>query len=151
MSPRLSRITILSALVVTALAGTACSDLFNNLFNPSSTSKSTTDSSATSGFRVSAVTAGVDIATYTGACPKTLTFTGTITATEAGAVTYKWERSDGSASPIGTMTFAAGGAQTVSETRALTVTTTGWERLHVLTPNDLQSNQATFLLVCTGS
>jgi hypothetical protein len=102
------------------------------------------------GGSVSVVNATVDIPSFTGACPKTFTFSGTIATSGPATVTYRWERSDNAQSPIQTLTFAAAGSQTVTETWQLGATYSGWERLHVLTPSDLLSNQATFNLTCSS-
>jgi hypothetical protein len=90
----------------------------------------------------------VDAPSYTGFCPKTFNFTGVITANSPGTVTYRWERSDGVISPLQSATFSASGTQIVSETWQIWGAYSGWERLHVLTPNDSLSNQASFTLTC---
>ncbi len=74
----------------------------------------------------------------------TYTFTGSITATAAGTVRYTWERSDGAWSPEETVYFGAAGTQTVSNTWAMSASYSGWQRLHVISPNDTISNMATF-------
>lgn len=85
-------------------------------------------------------------------CPQTFTFNGQITVTGTGNVKYKWEQSDGGSSSDQILTFLAPGAQSVPP---FTWTLgepgfnyTGWAQLHVLAPNDLTSNQATFTLTC---
>jgi hypothetical protein len=74
----------------------------------------------------------------------TYTFTGSITATAAGTVRYTWERSDGAWSPEETVYFNGAGTQTVSNTWAMNASYSGWQRLHVISPNDTVSNMATF-------
>ncbi len=61
--------------------------------------------------------------------------------TNASTVTYQWEFSDGFISPIGTLNFSAPGTQAMTTSRQLG-SDTGWARLHVLTPQDVMSNQA---------
>lgn len=135
-----------AALVLTLSVGSsACLQNLLDLFAPSSTTKT---SETAAGIRVTAVTAGVDTASFSGSCPKRFTFTGTITASEPGQVTFKWERSDGSATAVETMAFAGAGSQTASNAWDVTKSTTGWQRLHVLTPNDLTSNDARVTMVC---
>lgn len=100
------------------------------------------------GSLVTGIMVGVDQYPFTGPCPKTIHFWGTITANGPGAVTYRWERSDNTtASAPETITFAAAGSQTVTNlwTR---LGGAGWQRLHVLTPNDEVSSQIDFTITC---
>jgi len=80
------------------------------------------------------------------------TFTGSITATGPIAVSYRWERSDGASSSPQTVTFAGAGTKTVTTTWTLFGAYAGWERLVILSPNALTSNQANFEAVesCLG-
>jgi hypothetical protein len=100
------------------------------------------------GSPVTGVIVGVDQYPYTGPCPKTIHFWGTITVNGPCTVTYRWERSDGSqsASPE-TIAFTGAGSQTVANlwTRG---EGTGWQRLHILTPNDTVSSQVDFVMTC---
>ena len=105
-------------------------------------------------FAVVGLTAQVDAPSYTGLCPKTFNFIGTITTNGPGTVTYRWERSDGATDPVQSATFSAAALQTVTTswlhiTKLNGATFKGWERLHVLTPNDSLSNQASFTLTCS--
>jgi hypothetical protein len=88
--------------------------------------------------------------TYSGACPATFVFTGTITMNGPGTVTYRWERSDGTNKPTQTLTFTAAGSQIVTDqwTGIASAVRSGWQRIHVNTPNELFSNQATFTNNC---
>jgi hypothetical protein len=86
-------------------------------------------------------------------CPRGIDFSGTITVNDAGSVTYKWESSDGTYNPPATsITFAGAGSQTVSTTWTLGSSgktfTDYWLHLHVLSPTDVTSNNATFTLRC---
>src|SRR5260221_888417 len=81
-------------------------------------------------------------------CPQTFAFTGQIVVNTGGTVTYKWERSDGTSSSTQSFTFGAGGSQTFTDNWTVTSNFGGWERLHVLTPNDVTSNQANITLAC---
>lgn len=107
-------------------------------------------------FAVTGVTAAVDVASASVTCgtTKTFNFSAIIAANAPGTVTYKWERSDGaSQATASSVTFAAAGSQTVSTTWTLgpgatPATVNGWERVHILTPNDVTSNQAGFTLTC---
>jgi hypothetical protein len=88
--------------------------------------------------------------TYSGACPATFVFTGTITMNGPGTVTYRWERSDGVNKPMQTLTFTSAGSQIVTDqwTGVVSAVRSGWQRIHVNTPNELFSNQATFTNNC---
>jgi hypothetical protein len=89
----------------------------------------------------------------TSTCPKTIDFSATITVNDAGPVTYKWESSDGSnnSSPM-SITFGGAGSQTVNTTWTLGTSgktySDNWLRLHILSPTDVISNNATFTLRC---
>ena len=100
-----------------------------------------------SGSLVTGIIVGVDQYPFTGPCPKTIHFWGTIAASGAGIVTYRWERSDGTANATEVITFTAAGSQTVTNlwTRG---EGTGWQLLHVLTPNDAVSSQIDFVMTC---
>jgi len=96
---------------------------------------------------VTGIIVGVDQFPYTGTCPKTIHFWGTISTNGPGTVTYRWERSDGTAVPDETITFTAAGSQTVTNlwTRSGGI---GWQGLHILTPNNPVSSQIDFTLTC---
>ncbi|MFN8499240.1 MAG: hypothetical protein U0641_15430 [Anaerolineae bacterium] len=81
-------------------------------------------------------------------CPTTFTASGTISTNGAGVVRYQWERSDGALAPVEQITFSSAGAQTVGDTWELGAEGDHWLRLHILTPNNLISNEATFRLIC---
>jgi hypothetical protein len=101
-----------------------------------------------SGSLVTGIMVGVDQYPFTGPCPKTINFWGTIVARGPGTVTYRWERSDGSAATTpDTITFTAAGSQTITNqwTRGEGY---GWQRLHVLTPDEGLSSQIDFSLTC---
>ena len=94
-----------------------------------------------------------DTGDYTGACPKTVTFSGTITANDEGNVTYKWESSDGSNdSAVLSLAFDGPDSKTVTHTWTLgssgKTLTDYWEHLHILSPTNVTSNNATFTLRC---
>lgn len=86
-------------------------------------------------------------------CPARFDFTGSISANGSGDVVYRWERSDGGMGAEQTLSFAEAGTQTVSESWTLSTVGTNsyWEVVHVLTPNDMTSNQASFTLSCPGA
>jgi hypothetical protein len=96
---------------------------------------------------VTGVTVGIDQYPFTGPCPKTINFWGTIAANGPCIVTYRWERSDGVVIAPETIIFIADGSKTVTNqwTRG---EGSGWQRLHVLTPNDTVSRQIDFQMTC---
>lgn len=148
---RFRKLEMLALAVLVSVSTVACADLFNNLFKPSSDSGSDSGGSTTppaTGLRVTSVTAGVDLGAFTGSCPRKFTFTGTITASEPGTVTYKWERSDGTATPLETLIFAGSGSLTVTNAWDVNATIDAWSRVKVMSPNEVTSNQAKFVAVC---
>ncbi len=96
-------------------------------------------------FTVTGVTAAVSPQSGT-TCPATFKFSGTITANQAGTVTYRWERSDRSSAPLNYLTFTSPGSKTVTDSWTRSFATSGWERLQILAPESLTSNQAAFAL-----
>jgi hypothetical protein len=100
------------------------------------------------GFAVTSVTASVDPSSFIGACPKTFNFYAVITVNGPGTVTYRWERSDGASGTTKSITFAAAGSQTVTDSWTIGISYSGWQVVHILTPNDSLSNQANFTLTC---
>jgi hypothetical protein len=63
---------------------------------------------------VADLTFEVDRPTYAGKCPVGLLFTGSITTSRAGSVTYRSVAHDGRSSPIDTLTFASAGTKVVT-------------------------------------
>ncbi len=63
---------------------------------------------------VADLTYQVDRPAYVGKCPVGLQFTGSITTSRAGSVTYRSIADDGRTSPIDTLTFAAAGTQVIT-------------------------------------
>jgi Tol biopolymer transport system component len=95
-------------------------------------------------FAVTGVNASVN-PNNSAVCPSDkFTFTGQITSNAAGTVTYRWERSDGAHGPDQTINFGGPGSQTVTTQWQLGAGGTFWEKVHVTSPNDISSNQATF-------
>ncbi len=92
---------------------------------------------------------------YSGSCPTIFTFTGTITTTSPGTVTYTWIRSDHGVSPTLTLVFATAGTQSVMPStwdRGVVppqTKTKGWEKIKILSPVVKTSKPAKFKLKCT--
>lgn len=98
-------------------------------------------------FTVTSVVASVT-APVSNACPAKYDFSAVVTANMAGKVTYRWERSDGVVGVTQTLTFVDAGSITVKSDWTLSSNFTGWKEVHILTPNDLISNQTDFTLKC---
>ena len=100
---------------------------------------------------VSRVAVAAKPATYTGPCPTTVEFSATVFASKIPLeIDYRWERSDGG---IGVKQHIA------MEDHTLVVTDTwnlgkrgdrvaAWEKLHVLTPNEMSSPPGHVVLAC---
>lgn len=84
-------------------------------------------------------------------CQQAFTMLGSITASAAGKVRYRWERSDGVAYPEETIAFSTAGSKSVSDTWFLGVAIKGWVRLRVLAPNDTESSPAPLSLSCPSA
>jgi len=104
-----------------------------------------------SSFAVISVTASANPPSFTGACPTMFYSEAVITANGAGTVTYNWERSDGAFSRIASLIFDGPGSQVVNVSWSVDETGLYWARVHVLTPNEMVSNQANFTVSCTGT
>lgn len=94
------------------------------------------------------ISASVSVSPVTTACNTTLTFTGTITSSEAAIVSFEWVREDGTVSNPGRLIFSDDGTQTVTTTYTIKSTTDGWVYLRILSPVTLKSNRATFSIIC---
>lgn len=73
---------------------------------------------------------------------------GTIMANGPGTVSYKWERSDSAITPVQTVTFTEAGTKTVTGSWFLSGNYSGWLRLHVVAPNEMNSNQTAIVSQC---
>ena len=88
---------------------------------------------------------------YRGPCPVSIEFIAPIFVSHHPArVTYQWERSDGAKGPRETIDIRSAG-QGVSTTWNFSKPRSefnGWERLHVLAPTGITSNDAVFHVRC---
>ena len=82
------------------------------------------------------------------ACPVTITFAGTITASGPAEVKYTFASFDGGTWPEHTLKFTSAGTQKFSETRQVSQTGAGWLQVKVLSPNALQSTRAAYSVSC---
>jgi hypothetical protein len=89
---------------------------------------------------------------YTGTCPGTITFNGTIKSARTGVVQYRFTRSDGALDLVKTLNFSAPGAKPVSTTWTLgdpsLPSFSGWQAIEILYPVSLHSDHANFTLQC---
>src|ERR1700733_12401037 len=80
----------------------------------------------------------------------TFTYSGTVTATEPGTLSYQWLYSSGKPGPVQTLSFTAAGSQHVSGgTVKAGKAGGGWAEIKMLTPAAKTSNKATYKLLCS--
>jgi hypothetical protein len=114
---------------------------------------------------VKAVSFEADPATYTGKCPVGIQFDGSITASRAGTVKYRYVSHDNRKSPEFTLEFKAAGSQPTREWHrtlskpeaggrlaaapgASTWDHQGWYRLDVLEPTGVKSTTTNYKVSC---
>lgn len=86
---------------------------------------------------------------YDGPCPKTIAFSGKITVKGKGQVKYTFVRSDGATGPVYTLDFDGDETKRVDTTLTLSLPAFGeWLAIKVLSPNELQSDRASFKGTC---
>ncbi len=93
-------------------------------------------------------------AAYSGKCPTTITFNGSITAPKAGKLQYKFIRSDNANAPIQTLEFDKPGTKPVSTTWTLggpgLPEYEGWQAIQIVYPQQVTSNRAVFKVKCVA-
>ena len=99
-------------------------------------------------FTITSVMASASPPVYSGSCPYQFNFSAVITANGPGTVNYQWERSDGTSDLPQSVSFSSAGSVVVTTYWVLGGSYSGWERVRILTPNTLTSNQASFSLNC---
>jgi hypothetical protein len=90
---------------------------------------------------------------YNGPCPGVVTLTGTIYASGPTTVSYRWERGDGSVSPVRSV-HVGDSPRAVTTTMRLGTPTKvvhASARLRVLSPGDVYSSEASFTVACGGA
>ena len=102
-------------------------------------------------FNVTSVYVSANPPSFTGSCPVTINFSAIITVNGPGTVTYRWEDSDGGAEDIQSIYFSSAGSQTVNGWWLVDTSGSYWLRVHVFTPVETMSNQATFTLSCVSA
>jgi hypothetical protein len=88
---------------------------------------------------------------HNGKCPVTIKFQSWVHVNHAATVEYQWERSDGATGPKQSIAIG-GNKQYVYDTWELGGAgdhTTVWERVHVLSPNDMTSGKAMARVNCS--
>jgi eukaryotic-like serine/threonine-protein kinase len=86
------------------------------------------------------------------ATPATFAFSGIITATAPGTVSYRWVYSSGKQGPVQHVTSAAAGdTQVTGDTVSTKVAGTGWGEIQMVNPAGKTSNQASYKLMCAGA
>ena len=99
-------------------------------------------------FAVRNVVISASPATYSGVCPTTISVTGTLTVNKAGTVKYHFVRSDGSTSDIKTLTFSAGGSQTITD--SYSASASGYDTVYIDDPNHQSIGSASYSLTCSA-
>ena len=99
------------------------------------------------GGRVTDVELSVDTTSFTGTCPKTVTFTGLIETNGAGLITYVWERTSGNSNPINVNLPVPGGV-VVTDPIVFASSGTVTVTLHVTRPNDISSSAVVSTVTC---
>ena len=92
------------------------------------------------------------VAASTCATSTTFTYSGTVTNTGPGKLSYRWVYSSGKPGPVQTLNFAVPGHRQVSGgTVAVGKAGSGWAEIKVLSGIAKTSNQATYRLLCTSA
>ncbi|HEX7364673.1 MAG TPA: hypothetical protein VF366_05865 [Dehalococcoidia bacterium] len=105
----------------------------------------------TPAFSVISATASVNPPFVNAECPTNIYSEAVITVNGAGTVSYRWEDSEGGIKPTENIYFSSAGSQSVGTWWPIGLSGTFWIRLHVLSPNDTSSNQASFTLNCVAA
>ena len=106
--------------------------------------------SATSpAFAVTSVVFSSTDAVKTDTCPQTFDYSAAITTNKAGTVSYHWEYSDSTSSPVQTLTFNSAGTQTVSGTWDIGTTGAYWVKLYIDEPNHQRFGTLDLSMTCT--
>jgi hypothetical protein len=80
----------------------------------------------------------------------TFTYSGTVTATQPGTLSYQWLYSSGKKGPLQTLSFTAPGHRQVSGGSVKASTAgQGWAEIKVLSATAKTSNKATYRLLCS--
>lgn len=119
-----------------------------NSFGWSSETASIYISGTQPSFSVISVAASANPPSFSGTCPTNIYSEAVITVNGPGTVTYRWEDSEGGYKPTENVYFSSAGSQSVNTSWPVGKSGTFWVRLHVLSPNDTSSNQASFTLNC---
>jgi len=127
-------------------------------FTPSPTSSGsaatpTVTATTSAAGAVTDLSMAVDQAVYTGACPHAFTFSATFTVNQASTLTYVLEGGSETSGfsfnlPAAQTSAFNPGTYTLSFPLDFSSSAVGWVRLHISSPVDLTSNQATFSLTC---
>jgi eukaryotic-like serine/threonine-protein kinase len=90
------------------------------------------------------------VAASTCATSTTFTYSGTVTATQPGTLSYRWLYSSGKQGPVEKLSFTAPGNEQVNGgTVEASKAGTGWAEIKLLSAIAKTSNKATYQLLCT--
>jgi hypothetical protein len=114
-----------------------------------------TPTPTTTEFRVIGTTLTANPVNYVGPCPAKITFSGSITANQPGRVKYTFIRSDGAIDTRDlSLDFDGPGSKPVETTWTLGAAVPtfqpfrGFQSIKILSPNEMESNKAEFVLNC---
>ncbi len=99
-------------------------------------------------FRVMEAYLEVDPSNYIGFCPREINFRGNITVNGRGTVRYTFIRSDGVTTSERILEFNGPGSEEVENSWELDDDYEGWQKIAILSPNEMESNQANFTFRC---
>ena len=142
---------VATAIVVAAVVGVAAVATANTF--GSGNHQKRTVSQILTGTQEAAFTAQVTVTppvvASSCATPATFAYTGTITASGPGKVSYRWVYSSGQPGPVQTVSFtAAGQRQVPGETIRTRTAGGGWAAIKVVSPTALLSEKVSYRLLC---
>jgi hypothetical protein len=120
--------------------------------SPTAVSPTATTAPSTNG-TVSNLNTRIEDSTVTETCPYSYRVEATFNLSAPAAVTYRWEAGSDTPGFVFTLPDAQtsnfpAGTQTLAFFLQLTDSGSGWVQLHITSPQDVVSNQATFALTC---
>jgi hypothetical protein len=118
--------------------------------------QSTVDQASSKPFSVTHVSLKARQYKFVGDCPVTIEFGGGITTNGPGTVQYAFMRSDGTTSPVNSLSFEQAGMKQITATWTLVRSYEGWQAIKVLSPNQIESlhepgKAGAFSVVCEST
>ena len=98
--------------------------------------------------RVTQVSVTATPESYSGSCPKKVTYTARISAEGSGEVRYRWLLSDNPLSLINKTYFKRSSSKIIKITRDYNTNGTYWAAIEIVSPNNMTSSRATSRVIC---